>query len=71
MEHHEGPRRRQVGADNPDGLIFVPIRLRRDVKPLIARLRQPGVLADEGCSHGDVLVIAVRDMARRWLGNGD
>jgi hypothetical protein len=64
MEHHQGPRRRRVGAQDPSQRLQQSQRLSHEAGRLVQALQRPGRLHEEGCSKGDVLEIALREMAR-------
>jgi hypothetical protein len=65
MEHHQGPKRRRVGNPDPTQRIQTSIRLSRVGGKLIARMQQRETLHPAGCSMGDVIEIAIRELARK------
>jgi hypothetical protein len=65
MEHHQGPRRRRVGVEDPSRNVQYSLWLSHLSAALIDRLRQPGILHPQGCSKGDVIEVAIRELYRK------
>jgi hypothetical protein len=65
MEHHQGPRRRRVGVQDPSQRVQCSTRLSIAARRLIEVLQQRGRLHPQGCSKGDVIEVAIRVAAAR------
>lgn len=65
MEHNDGPRRRRVGDE--DGRVQQTVRLSGEARSMADRLQGKGVLMQDGCSLGDVIEIALGNLAKTQL----
>ena len=65
MEHNDGPRRRRVGDE--DGRVQQTVRLSGEARAMADRLQGPDVLMQDGCSLGDVIEIALGNLAKTQL----
>lgn len=58
--------KRRVSSVEPSERLQLSIRLSKEAGRLIQAIRQPNVLADDGCAKGDVAEIALRDLAEAY-----
>lgn len=63
MAHYVGPKRRRVGSD--DARVQTSFRLSLAASEVIDQLQLPGVLVGDGCSMGDVIEVALRELTQK------
>lgn len=65
MESNDNPmNRRRVGVEDPSDRLQLSIRMSCEGGRLVEALRQPNALTEDGCSKGDVIEVAIRELGR-------